>query len=238
MLSSKPSGRVAQLDRVSASEAGTLQPSQRRSARKYRPRGESPLDRVNAFVDSSGGSEACWPFRGTTDADGYGRINSGKRTLSAHKLTLEAKLGRPLGADEVTRHKCHNPPCCNPEHLIPGTRADNVADMVVAGRALAGERGPGAKLTEQQVREILARLSTGAAVYERLGAEYGVTGKAIALIAAGKRWGHLACSTQAGCAPSNHDAGVAALYLAGLAAGLTPAQSRANVLRCRAGGGR
>lgn len=28
----------------------------------------------------------------------------------------------------VIRHLCHNPACCNPKHLLVGTRADNIWD--------------------------------------------------------------------------------------------------------------
>ena len=33
-----------------------------------------------------------------------------------------------IGANEVIRHRCHNRTCVNPEHLLPGSRADNKRD--------------------------------------------------------------------------------------------------------------
>jgi hypothetical protein len=38
----------------------------------------------------------------------------------------------PVGADIL--HTCDNPPCGNPEHLFPGTQADNIRDMIAKGR--------------------------------------------------------------------------------------------------------
>ena len=35
---------------------------------------------------------------------------------------------RPASRDEVIRHRCHNRRCLNPDHLEPGTQADNKRD--------------------------------------------------------------------------------------------------------------
>lgn len=165
----------------------------RRAHKKYRPRGESPLDRVMAFVDRSGGPEACWPFNGDKTRDGYGRINHGARLLLAHKVVLEHKLGRPLAKGEVSRHKkCRNRVCCNPAHLVPGTRADNSADMVADGTSCAGERHPAAKLSQDQVCEIRGRAAAGPLNFEAVGREYGVTGRTVSYIVKGERWAHVA----------------------------------------------
>lgn len=145
----------------------------------------------------SAGEDACWPYTGRLTHDGYGLVDSGGKTLLAHKIALEAKLGRPLAPGEVTRHglTCTTRACCNPGHLQPGSKADNSADAVAAGRTLRGELNPAAKLTADQVLEIRRRAaSMGYGKFEALGRQYGVTGKQIALICNGERWPALPAS--------------------------------------------
>ncbi len=75
----------------------------------------------------------CHQWMGPTTVDGYGRL--GGRGLYAHRWILEQKLGRPLRKGEEARHRCDNPTCVNPDHLEPGTHAENMGDMVERGRS-------------------------------------------------------------------------------------------------------
>ena len=77
-------------------------------------------------------------------------------------------------------HKCDNPPCCNPAHLMLGSNADNMRDMSQKGRwgvrALpVGSDHGNSKLTEEQVVEI--RKSNKSHV--ELAQVYGVSGGTI-----------------------------------------------------------
>lgn len=64
-----------------------------------------------------------WP--GATDKDGYGFVKISGRQFRAHRVALAKRLGRNLGPRELALHLCNNPGCVNPEHLEPGTAADN-----------------------------------------------------------------------------------------------------------------
>jgi len=84
-------------------------------------------------------TNGCIEFEGTRSRQGYGVLPKpvhGSRL--AHRAVLAAKLGRPV--EGVSRHTCDNPPCVNPDHLIEGTQADNVADAVRRGRVARGQR--------------------------------------------------------------------------------------------------
>jgi hypothetical protein len=98
-----------------------------RRRRDYPTLRERP-DRFWAKVDTTG--DGCWPWLGCLSTAGYGR--AGKRGY-AHRLAYEFAYG-PIPAGLEIRHACDNPPCCNPAHLLVGTREDNAHDMVVRGR--------------------------------------------------------------------------------------------------------
>ena len=98
------------------------------------PRGrwgrEAPLaDRIE-FGD-------CWEWQGARDPNGYGRINNAGGSSLVHRAVYESLVG-PIEDDLPLHHMCINPPCCNPDHLIPTTHAENVRQ---AKGNLATKRG-------------------------------------------------------------------------------------------------
>lgn len=84
--------------------------------------------------------------------------------------------------DMVVRHKCDNPPCCNPAHLEIGTHEENMQDMVDRGRHKGN-----AKLTPDQVTAIRRARMRGTAVAS-LAARYGVSESTISAAAGGQNW--------------------------------------------------
>jgi hypothetical protein len=87
-------------------------------------------------IDRSGGPDACWPWRGRADSDGYGQVF---RFRKAHRVAYELAVG-PIPDGHGVLHRCDNPPCCNPKDLFTGTQAVNSADMIAKGRARFGGR--------------------------------------------------------------------------------------------------
>jgi hypothetical protein len=61
---------------------------------------------------------------------GYGRIVVDGKRLSVHRLAFWLTHGY---WPNICRHTCDNPPCCNPDHLLDGTHADNTRDALERG---------------------------------------------------------------------------------------------------------
>lgn len=88
----------------------------------------------NVTIDSSG----CWIWKKSTNSAGYGQLTVNKKYWLAHRYALSCKQ-RVLDTD-VVRHSCHNPRCCNPDHLSVGTHADNYQDSVVVHKKADASR--------------------------------------------------------------------------------------------------
>lgn len=109
----------------------------------------------------------------------------------AHRYALEIKLGRKLARNEVARHTCDNPICCNPNHLIPGSYKDNYQDAKARGRIRSGNQSGcnngNAKLTESDVAEIMERIGRGE-TNKSIAEDYPVGHSMISKIRTGKFW--------------------------------------------------
>ena len=82
------------------------------------------LDRVDGLVHEETNS-GCWLLESAPNSNGYGRIQiDGVRGL-AHRVMYEHHVGTvPEGLD--LDHLCRNRECCNPSHLEPVTRRENL----------------------------------------------------------------------------------------------------------------
>lgn len=127
----------------------------------------------------------CWLWPASSH---YGQVWMGDHRAYVHRISLEIKIGRPLGALQA-RHRCDTPLCVNPSHLDPGTHVDNARDMVERGRhktnPARGLRNCKATLTDAEVAEALTLLASGASLSE-VGRTYGVTHSTVACWRDGK----------------------------------------------------
>lgn len=71
--------------------------------------------------------------KSTVGQMGYGQAWYQGRAIGAHVLAYVAEHG-PVPKGSEVRHTCDTPRCVNPEHLILGTRRDNMRDMTARGR--------------------------------------------------------------------------------------------------------
>jgi hypothetical protein len=172
-----------------------------------RPLPETAAEKLERLVDRSGGSDACWPYRGRLNRAGYGMLDvwvGGKNTeIRAHRFAYEAVAG-PQGELAVL-HLCdarYAPGdityrrCCNPAHLTAGTRADNYEHMWRVGRQPTytnHPKGQGvgtSKLTDGGVLEMRRRYTAGGTA-GALAREYGVSQATAWNVIHGVTWAHL-----------------------------------------------
>ena len=81
------------------------------------------LERVSKEPTATG----CLLWTSNKNGDGYGWFRIGKEIWGSHRIAYWIKHGFHEPG-KLIRHKCDTPLCCNPDHLIPGTHAQNMAD--------------------------------------------------------------------------------------------------------------
>jgi hypothetical protein len=152
--------------------------------------GLTTLQRFWQYVEKS--DDGCWVWRGPRSR-GYGVLADGNVRgcpfIRAHVFSwrLHNDNAEILDGLEV-RHLCGNPPCCNPGHLVLGTHAQNMQDMIGHDRSTRGERDAMSKLTRSDVDRIRQMLAAGRS-HAEIAPLFEVTRPAISLISSGARWG-------------------------------------------------
>ncbi len=121
-----------------------------------------------------------WLFIGYRENNRYCRVSIEGEMILVHRLSMFLATGK--WAKENVNHICEHKNCCNPEHLYEGNQSDNMFDTEY-GKG----RGGGAKLTEDQVREIKASDKRSA----DLAREYKVAPGQIYNIRSGLCWAHI-----------------------------------------------
>jgi len=135
------------------------------------------------------GHDGCWVFTGARDKWGYGDLQRRGKHVQAHRWAWKLLRGDPGKLDCL--HTCHNPSCCNPDHLYLGTDVENGRDRAEAGRSVRGERVHTAKLTEEKVREIRKRREDTGESYDRIALDYGVSSSVVRAACLREYWSHV-----------------------------------------------
>lgn len=136
----------------------------------------------------------CWLWQGVGKGQKYfrGSIHWQGQRVRAYRAAYIAFIGN-ISKGLLVCHKCDNPRCVNPFHLFLGTHQDNHGDCVAKGRNFRpiGELSNFAKLTENQVIEIIRRVKNGESKKE-VAKDYPTSYRSVRAITAGSVWKHLA----------------------------------------------
>jgi HNH endonuclease len=99
----------------------------------------SAAERERAFWSQAKEVESgCWEWQGARYEAGYGAFWIDGRTRQASRVAWYFTTG--AWPTMFVCHKCNNPPCINPAHLVLGSPKDNSEYMVACGRAATGLR--------------------------------------------------------------------------------------------------
>ncbi len=78
-------------------------------------------------------SEFCWEWICSKNDDGYGVFRHRGESLS-HRISYQLINGNIDIGDHIL-HKCDNPSCVNPDHLLVGSHQQNMHDKMSKGRS-------------------------------------------------------------------------------------------------------
>lgn len=134
--------------------------------------------------------DGCWGWTGSRSGSKamYPVIAVDRRNAYAHRFSYVLHHG-PIPDGMVVMHKCDNPPCTNPDHLVLGTPQDNIDDKVAKGRQQHSERAGGAIHTSDLIRTIRAMSKTHRQC--DIAAALGVSRPMVCSVLKGRIWRHV-----------------------------------------------
>lgn len=128
----------------------------------------------------------CWLWNGSVDTHGYGRLWIGDRHLGAHRAVYEYYIG-PIPKGLGLLHRCDNPRCVAPIHLIPGDQRANLQDASHKGRIALGQRHGMATLTDEEGKQIRDLANSGLFTQSQIAKWYGIARPSVSQIKTGAR---------------------------------------------------
>ena len=142
------------------------------------------------------GQRECWVWHGHYTEKGYGEMrvkgemHRGRGRLHrAHRISYVLEHGDFFPLPELcVLHRCDNPPCVNPSHLVLGTVHDNVRDRDRKNRTARGSRQGYSELTEAMARDVVAQYRLGLETYRELAQRYPASPRMIREIVCGRSW--------------------------------------------------
>lgn len=131
----------------------------------------------------------CWVWKGRKNINGYVDVWWEGKYYKVHRLYWLLKGKTIPEGLQMCHGPCHNRACFNPDHLTPGTSAENNADKVRDGTDAKGDKHGRAKLTNEQVLAIRANPENKS--YGELSKVFGVAPSTISEIVNRKIWKHI-----------------------------------------------
>jgi hypothetical protein len=126
----------------------------------------------------------CWVWTACVDKMGYGRFYvAGKKRDHPHRISWAMKNG-PIPKGMFVLHKCDNPPCVNPDHLILGTHLENMQDRDRKGRGIKGRKKP---TISPETKETIFKKHIGGQSYASLVNEYKIAARTVQRICQERR---------------------------------------------------
>lgn len=155
-------------------------------------------ERFWAKVNKSGKTmphmeSCCWEWTGFIWKSGYGCFSVTHRiSHRAHRVSYEMTNGA-IPQDAVIMHRCDNPSCVRPDHLVQGSSKDNTQDMLKKGRHTSpkGEDHGNALLSEELVLRIRALHATRTLTLAKLAEQCGVSKAAASKVVYRQTWRHI-----------------------------------------------
>lgn len=131
--------------------------------------------KLNDVLSNTEEVNGCLIWTRCVNTDGYPAMSG---NVKVHRFVYKLAYGENIDG-KVVRHKCDNPLCINPDHLISGTNLDNVNDMVERYRHHR-------VITKEVIQKAKALLSSKAFLHTEIAQILGIDARRVSDINRGK----------------------------------------------------